>query len=125
MSDDETIIVIHGGREEVRFCWYQSGRLPNKVVDVQIAEGLESRTFPISYTGLVERVLGKKTHGKETRTDWRRRPLSSQQIVYALEDVEHLLEIWGKQTAFFEQHGRTAWVEAEIQRMLTEVETEL
>ncbi len=77
MADDTTTVVIHGGREEVRFCQFAIQKRPQKLVDVQIAEGLRSRGFPISHTNLVNRVLGKSVkHGKETRTDWERRPLS-------------------------------------------------
>ena len=125
MADEETTVVIHGGREEVRFCWYESGTMPRKIVDVQIAEGMKSRGFPISYTALIDRILKKKTHGKETRTDWRRRPLTDHQISYALEDVEHLLAVWKKQTATLEKLNRMPWSEDEFQRMISEVKSEL
>src|SRR6218665_203013 len=61
MADDETIIVAHGGREEVRFCLRYAGRAPGRFVDVQVAEGLLSRGFPVSYKNLVTKVMGQKT----------------------------------------------------------------
>ena len=39
---------------------------------------------------LVRRMLGQPTNKGETRTDWRKRPLSPAQIDYALDDVRHL-----------------------------------
>ena len=42
MADDETTIVVHGGREEIRFCCDQIGHPPRRLVDVQLAEGLLS-----------------------------------------------------------------------------------
>jgi ribonuclease D len=121
MSDDQTTIVVHGGREEVRYCLNLGGQRPGRLVDVQVAEGLRGRSFPLNYTALVLRVLGERTHGKETRTDWRRRPLTTQQIAYALEDVEHMLAIWDRQRQSLADRGRLPWAEAEFQRMVDEV----
>ena len=124
MAGGEVTVVVHGGREEVRFCLWLAGAPPRKLCDVQIAEGLLSRGFPVSYTSLVSRVLGLKTHGKETRTDWRLRPLTDRQIAYALEDVEHLLEIHARQSGALAARGRTAWAQAEFDRFVGELEQE-
>ena len=88
MTGDETTVVVHGGQAEIQFCLTHSGKRPQKLVDVQMAEGLRTTSYPLGYTALVGRVLDVKVHGKETRTDWRRRPLTKRQIEYALEDVQ-------------------------------------
>ncbi|QDT45628.1 Ribonuclease D [Gimesia alba] len=124
MTNDTTTVVVHGGREEVRFCRHFSGKKPQKLVDLQIAEGLRSRSFPISYTALVARVLSEKAGSKETRTDWRRRPLTQQQIKYALDDVKYVLKIWKIQEKELTDLGRIEWAEAEFQRMIDEVDSE-
>ncbi|MBI3865688.1 MAG: HRDC domain-containing protein [Planctomycetia bacterium] len=117
-------VVVHGGREEVRFCLWLGGARPGRLFDTQIAEGLLSRSYPISYTSLVMRTLDKKTHGKETRTDWRRRPLTDRQIAYAIEDVDFLLEIHGKQAGALESRGRTAWARTKFDRFIGDLEQE-
>jgi len=38
-------------------------------------------------------VLGVSLAGGETRTDWRRRPLTAAQVQYALDDVRYLLDL--------------------------------
>ncbi|HVW01253.1 MAG TPA: HRDC domain-containing protein [Planctomycetaceae bacterium] len=124
MAGGEVNVVVHGGREEVRFCLTNANRKPGQLVDVQVAEGLRSPSFPLGYTALVARVLGKRTHGKETRTDWRRRPLTDQQIHYALEDVEFVLDIWDKQRATLGRRQRLGWCEMEFARMIDEVASE-
>lgn len=124
MTNDSTTVVVHGGREEVRFCRHFSGKKPQKLIDLQIAEGLRSRSFPISYTALVARVLGEKAGSKETRTDWRRRPLTDQQIKYALDDVKYVLRIWKIQEKELTDLGRLEWAQAEFQRMIDEVDSE-
>ena len=44
MTDDSTVVVVHGGREEIRFCLRFAGERPTRLSDVQIAEGLQSRS---------------------------------------------------------------------------------
>jgi len=125
MADDVTTIVVHGSREEVRFCQFATGRPPQKLVDVQIAEGLRSRGFPLSHTNLLSRVLNKSLkHGKETRTDWMRRPLTDSQIHYALDDVRYLLEVWEIQEASLKEAGRLSWAYDEFKRFVDSVPTE-
>lgn len=118
MIDDATTVIVHGGREEVRFCRRATGQLPRKLVDVQIAEGLLSRGYPLSYSSLAQRVLNVRVHSHETRTEWRRRPLTREQISYALDDVRHLPAIWERQQAQLARHGRREWAEAEFARFI-------
>lgn len=124
MADDETTVVVHGGQAEVRFCLTHSSQAPRKLVDVQLAEGIRSRSYPLGYSALVARVLGRRVHGKETRTDWRRRPLSDQQIAYAMEDVQHVLPIWERQSASLRKMGRIEWAHTEFRRMVDEIVAE-
>ncbi len=118
MVDGETTVIIHGGREEIRFCHAATGKQPGNLVDVQLAEGLLSRGYPISYTNLVQRVLGERLSGHETRTDWRRRPLTERQVEYALDDVRHLPEIWRRQQKRLEASARLPWAMSECQRFI-------
>lgn len=121
MADDETTVIVHGGREEIRFCHAITRQAPQKLIDVQVAEGLRSRGFPLSYQNLIGRVLGATVHGKETRSDWERRPLHSSQIDYALEDVEHLLDVWERQRQSLTDAGRLDWAFAEFQRFVDDI----
>ena len=124
MTDDATTIIVHGGREEVRFCQHSTGSLPQKLVDVQIAEGLLSRGYPLSYSSLAQRVLNLRIQSHETRTEWRRRPRTEHQISYALDDVRHLPLIWEKQRNQLEKRGRLSWAEAEFERFMGEATRE-
>ncbi len=124
MADDLTFVVVHAAREEVRFCLTSCGRRPQNLVDIQIAEGLRARGYPLNYETLVDRTLGQRVHATQTRTDWRRRPLSSQQINYALDDVKYILDVWQQQQQSLETLGRKTWVDSEFERMIDEVETE-
>lgn len=113
MANESNRIIIHGGREEILFCWHAIGKAPGNLVDIQIVQGLLSRGFPLSYSAIVQKVMKKKIHGKETRTDWAKRPLTDRQIEYALEDVRYLIEIAKKQDRRLKQRGRTEWASEE------------
>lgn len=124
MADDTTSVIVHGGQAEIRFCLQLTGRRPLKLVDIQLAEGFRSRSYPLSYSAIVQRVLNQNVDGSQTRTDWMRRPLSADQIRYAVEDVEHVLRIWDCQRKWLEQHNRLEWAESEFQRMIDDIQGE-
>jgi ribonuclease D len=90
---------------------------------VQIAAGLVGFGHPLSLGNLVGQTLGVAVPGGETRTDWRRRPLSPGQIRYALDDVRHLLDIADLLRARLEASGRTPWAEAEFADFLQQIES--
>jgi ribonuclease D len=124
MADPMRLVVIHGGREEIKFCLREGGRAPQNIIDVQIAEGLLSRGFPLGYAQLVQRATGGRVAGKHTRTDWSRRPLSPDQIAYALEDVEHLPTVWERQQQALDRLGRRDWVFSECRRFVDHLANE-
>lgn len=82
--------IVHAGREEFRFCFQALGQGPVGWFDVQIAAGFIGLEYPAAYSTLISKLLGKSLPKGETRTDWRRRPLSKRQLEYALLDVTHL-----------------------------------
>ena len=114
-------VIVHGGREEIRFCLNHTGCSPAKLVDVQVAEGLLSHGYPLGYENLVQRVLGHRLAGGQTRTDWQRRPLTGHQLDYALEDVKHLIPIWTAQQANLQKNQQGEWAFSEFERLIGEV----
>jgi ribonuclease D len=124
MVDDQTTVISHGGQAEIRFCLHYAGAAPRKFVDVQMAEGLRSRSYPLAYATLVNRVIDRRVHGKETRTNWNHRPLSKAQIQYAVEDVKYVLAIWEKQRNSLTRLGRLDWAIAEFDRMVDDIAAE-
>ena len=106
--------VVHAGRGEMEFCLHAAGRRPAGLFDVQIAAGLVGVEYPAGYGTLVSKLLGHRFAKHETRTDWRRRPLSKRQIEYALTDALHLPELRRTLGERLDQLGRQAWMEEEM-----------
>lgn len=121
MADDETTVVVHGGQAEIRFCLQLLGQSPRRLFDIQVAEGFRGCSYPLSYSAIVRRVVNRGVDGSQTRTDWTRRPLTQAQLTYALEDVEHLLNIYETQAASLEKQGRLSWVESEVSRLIEDI----
>lgn len=114
--------LVHAGREELCFCLDSQNRGPANLFDVQLAAGLVGYEYPAGYGKLTERVIGKKPHKAETRTDWRRRPLSKRQLQYAVDDVRYLKDIRDALGERLEKMGRTDWLTAEMERWQQSVE---
>lgn len=114
--------LVHAGREELCFCLDSQGKGPANLFDVQLAAGLVGYEYPAGYGNLTERVIGKKPHKAETRTDWRRRPLSKRQLQYAVDDVRYLKAIRDALGQRLEKLGRTDWLTAEMDRWQESVE---
>jgi len=118
--DHETI--VHAGREELNFCLRATGKRPANLFDVQIAAGLVGHEYPAGYAALVNKLLGESPGKGETRTDWRRRPLTGQQIQYALADVRYLQPMRDVLAGRLEQLGRRHWLEEEMASWQADVE---
>lgn len=114
LLDENRTTVVHAGREDVRMCFFQSGKPPANVFDVQIAAGLIGMTYPIGYAGLVHDLLRQRMQKGETLTDWRKRPLTPAQVRYAYDDVRFLLPAHRKITDRLKKHKRLEWAKEEF-----------
>ncbi len=106
--------IVHAGRQEFLFCHESVGQRPSRLFDVQIAAGLVGAEYPAGYGNLLSRVLGKSLQKGETRTDWRRRPLTHHQLEYALDDVRYLLDLQTALVEKLESLGRRHWLTQEM-----------
>ena len=121
MTDPKRTTVVHAGREEMGFILHAIGERPAHLFDVQVAAGLVDHDYPAGYASIVRRVLGQPTNKGETRTDWRKRPLTPAQIEYALDDVRYLDALWKTLETRLEDRGRTAWMHEEMLTWMDEV----
>jgi ribonuclease D len=118
VNDPAVEVVMHAASEDLRICRFQTGTVPGRVYDVQIAAGLAGFGYPLSLGNLVGQALRVVVAGGETRTDWRRRPLSPAQLRYALDDVRYLLDLADLLSDRLAEWGRTEWAESEFAQFL-------
>jgi ribonuclease D len=117
LHDPARVVVVHAGREEVRLCRIASGSPPANLFDLQLAAGLVGLNYPIGHGPLVQQVLGARLEKGQTLTEWRRRPLTDEQVRYAFDDVRYLLRVHAKLHAKLSKLGRLEWAKEEMARL--------
>ncbi|HFD86962.1 MAG TPA: ribonuclease D [Gammaproteobacteria bacterium] len=117
MVNPEVTKVFHSAAQDMETLQQTIGRLPTPIFDTQIAAALLGQGDQIGYAALVEKLLDIRLPKTQTRTDWSRRPLSSDQLHYAADDVRHLREIYKLQQPLLEQLGRTDWEREESAKL--------
>ncbi len=113
LGDPRVIKVLHASRQDLEVLLPTVGMV-RPVFDTQIAAALAGEAAQIGYGELVRRSLGHELPKAHTRTDWSRRPLSPEQIEYALDDVRHLLPLKDALTERLERLGRLDWLAEEL-----------
>ena len=123
MADGDHVTIAHAAREEINFSLAAVDRVPANLFDTQLAAAFCSQEYPAAYASVVTRILGKKAEKGEQRTDWRRRPLSTAQIDYALEDVRYLFELHERIMLKINKLERAEWLDEETSAFVEEVTT--
>ncbi len=109
--------VLHAGRQDLELFSHHAGRLPKPFFDTQIAAAMVGYGAQTAYANLVQRVQGVKLDKAHTFTNWSQRPLSQEQLVYALDDVTFLLPIHKHLRQKLTVMGRLEWVDEEFTRL--------
>ena len=97
--------VVHAGRQDLELLATHMGRLPRPFFDTQIAAAMLGYGAQIAYAQLVQRTPGARLEKSHTFTNWSQRPLSHDQIAYALARRDHAF-------AFRVRRGRSPGVRA-------------
>lgn len=114
LADPNRPKVFHAARQDLEIFNRLIGHPPAPVFDTQIAAMALGIGDSISYDNLIQRILKRRIDKSSQFTDWKRRPLTEKQLVYALGDVTHLRDAYKKMLARLQEMDRLAWVEAEM-----------
>ncbi|MEN3350632.1 MAG: ribonuclease [Bradyrhizobium sp.] len=115
MSDEAVLKVFHAARQDIEIVWHLSGTIPHPIFDTQVAAMVLGYGDSIAYDALVDRVTGHRPDKTHRFTDWSRRPLTEEQLVYAVSDVTHLREVFAALDADLKKRGRSDWVSEEME----------
>jgi ribonuclease D len=113
--------IVHAGRQDLDLFATHAGQIPKPFFDTQIAAAMVGYGPQVAYANLVQRLHRTKLAKAHTFTNWSARPLSAEQIAYALEDVEFLLSIHTHLQDRLSTLGRSEWVREEFARLETAV----
>jgi len=113
MVAPSSVKIMHASRQDLEVLFPIAG-VVRPVFDTQIAAALAGMPAQIGYGELVRRTLGTELAKSHTRTDWSRRPLSTEQIEYALDDVRYLLPLKADLEEQLDRLGRLTWLGEEL-----------
>jgi ribonuclease D len=116
IADPEILVVLHAANQDLDIINSLSGKIPQNIFDTQIAAGFAGYGYPVGYGKLLSQLLGISIDKTESFTDWMTRPLTDSQMIYAIEDVKHLLDIHDQLCKQLEKMGRLAWATEECKR---------
>jgi ribonuclease D len=115
LADPAIEIVVHAGRQDVALARRVLGTEVSNVFDTQVAAGFAGLGAQSSYDSLLGDVLDVRLAKSASFTRWERRPLSDEQLSYAREDVEHLLELAAELERRLAGLGRLEWAREECE----------
>lgn len=113
-QDPEAVKVFHACSQDMEVLLQALGILPAPIFDTQVAATFLGERLQVSYNGLVQTFCGVNLPKSESLTDWSRRPLTPQQIEYAVDDVRYLIRAYAAMRDRLEELGRLSWVIDEI-----------
>src|SRR6516225_3621775 len=115
MADEKVLKVFHAARQDIEIVWHRAAIVPHPVFDTQVAAMVLGYGDSIAYDQLVERITGHRPDKTHRFTDWSRRPLSKEQVHYAISDVTHLRDVFTALDADLKKRGRSDWVSEEME----------
>lgn len=117
LADPQIEKVLHAGRQDLELFYVHTGQVPASVFDTQVAAAMVGYGTQVAYANLVQRILGAKLEKSHTLSNWGHRPLTREQIHYAMEDVQFLLPLYDHLHKRLQSLGRLAWVGEEFVRL--------
>jgi ribonuclease D len=115
MGNEKVLKVFHAARQDIEIVWHRAGIVPHPIFDTQVAAMVLGYGDSIAYDALVERITGHRPDKTHRFTDWSRRPLTDDQLHYAVSDVTHLREVFTALDNDLSKRGRNDWVSEEME----------
>lgn len=90
LSDRGVIKILHDAPQDLAILQRATGATPQNIFDTRLAAGFSNLPATLSLGNLVKELLDIDLAKEETRTNWLQRPLTDEQVRYALDDVRYL-----------------------------------
>lgn len=117
MQNPRITKVFHSPSQDLEILFQQFGQLPTPIFDTQLAAEVLGFRHQISYADLVQQVTGVQLDKKHTRANWNKRPLSQDELDYAMDDVRYLMPVYQQLKADLAARNRVAWIEKDLAAM--------
>ena len=116
-SDSSVTKVFHACSQDLEVILDGMGVVCAPVFDTQLAASFLGMRQQVSYGSLVEAYCDVRLPKAESLTDWSRRPLDSEQLAYAEDDVRYLPGIYQSMMSKLVSLDRLSWVLPEMEAL--------
>src|SRR5215831_20432983 len=117
LADPSIEVVLHAGRQDVAILRRTWSTELTSIFDTQIAAGFAGASAQAGYANLIGAILGQRVGKTASYTRWDARPLTTEQLNYAAEDVAHLLVLADELQRRLRDTGRLDWAREECRRL--------
>ncbi len=114
LSDPKIEKIIHDAKQDLTILRQATGFYPQNIFDTRLAAGFIGPSASRSLLDTCALFADITLEKGETRSDWLKRPLTSKQLQYALDDVLFLPFIRDKIMRQAEKLGRNQWLTEEM-----------
>src|SRR6201987_5922941 len=115
MTNEKVLKVFHAARQDIEIIFHRASTIPHPIFDTQVAAMVLGYGDSIASDQLVECITGYRPDNTHRFTDWARRPLTEEQLHYAVSDVTHLRDVFVALDADLKKRGRSGWVGSEME----------
>lgn len=101
--------ITHSGKNDYAIFYDKTKQLPENIIDTQIMSKFIEYIVPSDLEGLLGEYLDVSIKKDQSASDWLKRPLSVEQLDYALTDVKYLDLLAEKISIILESKNRKRW----------------
>jgi ribonuclease D len=109
--------IFHSASQDLEIFVNLFGKVPTPMFDTQIAASLLGFGDQVSYAHLVNEICGIELDKSLSRTNWERRPLTVEEIRYAVDDVKYLAKVYIYLKNKLSEQQRSHWSESECNNL--------
>ena len=125
LEDPQIEIVMHSCSEDLELFDHDLKVLPTRLFDTQIATVFLGLGLSMGFQAAVEAFAGTRLDKSQTRTNWVKRPLASEQLRYAAEDVIYLLPLYHACLQALDKAGKRDWCLSECASLISRRDPEV
>lgn len=116
LNDKNIIKIFHSSRQDLEVFYqnFSSQISPKSIIDTQIMSALCGFGLSVSYSSLVKTFFNVEVAKDLQRSNWQARPLSLEQMEYAVIDVEYLKQIYEILSLKLKSEGKFEWAMEEM-----------
>ena len=121
LTDSSIEKILHDAPQDLMILARASGAAARRVFDTRLAAGFAGLDSQTSLQNLIATLMGVQLPKGQTRTDWVARPLSPEQVAYAVDDVRHMIRAAEMLREKARASGVEAWLEEELAQLFDAV----